>query len=362
MNIRKRGHEKLSVFLALALSLAIAMISCKDKKPASISGRIVNTLPQGQEMAGIEIAAIRDGQVAGSGKVNPKTGEYLISSLNPGVYDLRLKTPVGVLMFAYSLQAKSGEETKAPDIDLPPDAFPAPTQPQPASSNNESETSALTPPPGPTVVTREVKPPTTRIKGTVSIKGTVHPPDAAVAVLDGTEVVAQSKAVNGKFEVPDLKPGLYNVEFSAPDYGTEQLENVAVSPQGATGQLNGFLLYKSPLDGVDFGKGLVTATGLGKPNPNMPPAQSSIMACRAARVVAYRNLLDTLLSLQVEKGKSVRSMDTSGKVKKELQGFVQGARTVKENKRPDGFCEVTLELNLYGESGVIKFIQNAIGK
>jgi len=362
MNCKKSRFKKFIVVCTLALAVIAAISACKEEKPASISGRIINTLPHGQEMTGVEIAAISNGQAVGSGNVDPKTGEYLITSLKPGAYDLRLKTPVGVLVFAYSIQVKSGEEAKAPDIDLPPDAFPLLTQPQPASSNNESETSAISPPPEPTVVTREVKPPITRIKGTASIKGTVHPPDATVAVLDGTEVVAQAKAVNGKFEVPNLKPGLYNVEFGSPDYETEQLENVAVSPQGATSALNGFLLYKSPLDGVDYKKGIVTASGLGKANPNMPPAQSSIMACRAARVVAYRNLLDTLLSLQVEKGKSIRSMDTSGKVKNELQGFVQGARTVKENKRPDGSCEVTLEINLYGDSGVTKFIQKTVGK
>jgi hypothetical protein len=79
MKIGKYRHEKLPVFLALILSLMIATFACKDKKSGSISGRIVNTLPQGQKMVGIEMAAILDGQVVGSGKVNPETGEYLIA-------------------------------------------------------------------------------------------------------------------------------------------------------------------------------------------------------------------------------------------------------------------------------------------
>jgi hypothetical protein len=212
------------------------------------------------------------------------------------------------------------------------------------------------------MVTQETKPPVAGVKGTTFVKGTVYPPDATVAVLYKSKVVIQTKASDGKFTVPDVQPGLYNIEFSAPGFASEEVENAAVSPQGVTIPLNGFLLYKSPLDGVDYIKGIVTATGLGKATPNMPSAQSSIMACRAARVVAYRNLLDILLSLQVEKGKSIRSMDSGGKVTSGLQGIVQGARTVKENKRPDGSCEVTLEVDLYGPSGVTKFIQKIVGK
>ena len=361
--MNQTGFRLKNVLVICILVTATIAISgaCKKEKTASISGRIINTLPPGQDMIGVEIAAISNGQEFGSGKVDPKTGEYTIAPLKPGIYDLKLKTPVGVLVYAYNIEAKAGEIVKASDIDLPPDAFPPTPTPQ-TTSNQPPETSSISVPPEPTIATQETRPSVPGVKGTASIKGTVYPPDAMVAVVAGGKVVAQTKATGGKFAVPNVQPGLYNVEFSAPGFASEEAENVAVSSQGVTNPLNGFLLYKSPLDGVDYNKGVVTATGLGKATPNMPPAQSSIMACRAAKVVAYRNLLDMLLSLQVEKGKTIRSVDSGGKLTSELQGIMQGAHTIKEDKRQDGSCEVTLEINLYGPSGVTKFIQKSIGK
>ncbi|GEM_PF-1049121 len=337
----------------LALVLTTINACEKDKptptpqpsKATVLKGRVINTASEVKTMDGVQISAISGGNAAGSANINPKTGEYSITLSQPGTYDLRLKTPGGVVTFSYAVKVESGETVTAPDIELPVGAFPS-TQPQPQ----------------PDVVTTPTEPPVGVDQEAAVLEGTVTPADAEVIVLDNGKVVARAKASGGKFSVPDVSPGLYEVEFSAPGYASERLQSVAVSPQGAITPLNGFLLYQSPLDGVDYDKGIITATGLGKANPNMPAPQAGLMACRAARAIAYRNLLDTLLKLEIEKGKSVRNTDTSGNVVSQLQGFVRGARVVREEKRDDGSCEVTLQVPLRGAAGVTKFLQKAIKK
>ncbi len=345
--------------IALVCTFLFFTSSCKDSgkpptpaEPAVIEGRVVSQRQPAPVMKGLKVSAISGGEATKTAKVNPRTGEYSIELEEAGGYDLRLRTPTGVLDFNYNVQASSGKTTKAPDIELPVGALAPPSTVEGPSA----EVSAAT------VATGEMKPPAGVEMEAASVVGTVYPDDAEVKLLDGKEVIAQVQAAAGKFKFPEVNPGLYDMEFSAPGYAENAIKNVAVSSEGATKSLNGFLLYRSPLDGVDYEKGLVTETGLGKPNPDMPSGQASTMACRAARNVAYRDLLDTILSLEVAKDKSVRDIDTSGKITTRLRGFVRGAKLIKRKKHDDGSCEVTLQIPLYGSSGVTGFLQEITEK
>ena len=350
--------ERFVIFLAI-LSLA-ALIACPDQGPdpdkppvpgpephgaTVIKGKVVNKVEPARQMDGITISAISGGNEIASGQIDARSGEYTITLPEAGIYDLRLKTQVGVLDFAYAVNAEAGKTTAAPEILLPAGALP----PLPDIDTPAATTSTVTPPQG-----------THTDLEAASVKGNVYPENAEVVILDEGEVVAKAKASGGNFEVKNIQPGLYTVEFSSPGFATVQMNNVPVSEAGATVPLNEMLLYRSPLDGVDYDKGVIRATGIGKANPNMPPAQSALMACRAAKTIAYRNLLDTILNLRVDDSKSVRDMDTSGKAVSILQGFVRGARVVSENKHDDGTCEVTLEAPLSGSGGVTNYLRKII--
>lgn len=357
-----RIHAFLNPLLVLAFISAslFAASSCNDReeqavptlqKPA-IEGRVVSRRQPPPLMKGLSISAVAEGKEFSSAEVNPRTGEYSIELEEAGSYDLRLRTPTGVLDFNYNVQVSPGKTAKAPDIDLPVGALAPPsTVGGPATGISAA-----------TVVTGEMKPPAVVEPEAAAIEGTVHPADAEVKLLDGKKVIAQVQASAGKFKFPEVSPGLYDMAFSAPGYAETSIRNVAVSSRGAMQPLNGFLLYRSPLDGVDYEKGLITATGLGAPPPDTPSGQASVMACRAARSVAYRNLLDTILSLEVAEDKSARDIDASGKMTSKLEGFVRGAKLIKREKRDDGSCEVTLQVPLYGSSGVTRFFREVMEK
>lgn len=316
---------------------------------AVITGKVLNNVDPSRTMDNFKIYAISQGTEFGFGTVDPKTGDYSVTVPKAGTYDLRMKCAAGVVEFNYAIPAKAGQTAKAPDILLPADALP------PKPIVDVEPPSTTTP-----ATTVSKKPDDSRENA--SVQGSVFPNDAEVIILDGDKIVAKGTAADGKFNVPNVQPGLYDVQITAPGFTIAKLQNVAVAATGVTAPINAALLYKTPIPGVDYDKGTITASGVGIPNPKMPPAQAAAGTCTAARVVAYRNLLDTVLMLQYGKDKSVRSLDSDGKLSTKLQGYVKGAKVVKEEKRADGTCEVTLEIPLYGSAGVVGYIRKAIGK
>jgi len=321
-------------------------VSSPRGKSMGIEGRVTSRAQPRPFMEGLSVSAIAGGKEVNTAKVNPRTGEYSIELEKAGDYDLRLRTPTGVLDFNYNVRVPPGRAVKAPDIELPVGALAPPS----------TEVSASTAAAG------QMKPPAGAELEAAALEGAVYPADAEVKLLDGEEIVARVRASAGKFKIPDVSPGLYDVEFSAPGYADTSIKNVAVSTRGAAKSLNGFLLYRSALDGVDYEKGVITATGMGRPNADMSPGQASVMACRAARTTAIRNLLDTILSLKVAEDKSVRDIDASGEMTTKLEGFVKGAKPIRRKKHDDGSCEVTLRVPLHGPSGVTRFFQEVMEK
>lgn len=354
---RKTTSATISATIAItALLVTLLTFGCPSdepveppKKDSTLAGTI--ELPPGKRLEGASIAAMQNGKEMASASVDPATGKYLITLPGPGTYDLRIKTSMGVLDFASGINVAEGQQANAQPFPAPADLFDE-TPPAPGPDP--------TPP-----VTIDIKPPHTdpehSAKATAKVSGKVHPAEAEIKIISEGKIIARGKAAGGAFEVTSIPPGLYDVEYSAKGYTTVFQENVAVSDEGALQKLTGFLLYISPLDGVDWDTGTVTATGLGKAPPNMTPPQAALMACRGAKVIAYRNLLDTILNVQVDPGKTIASMDGEGTFKSQLQGFVQGARVIKETKNSDGSCEVTLQAPLKGKNSVTSFVQSKTG-
>ncbi len=101
---------------------------------------------------------------------------------------------------------------------------------------------------------------------------------------------------------------------------------------------------------VDWTNGIVTAVGIGAP-PAQPvnAAQARAMAERAAKVVAYRNLLEAVKGVRVDSTTTVENfVVTSDEIRTQVSGFVQGATIMAKKYMSDGSVEVTVGVKLTG--------------
>jgi len=102
---------------------------------------------------------------------------------------------------------------------------------------------------------------------------------------------------------------------------------------------------------VDWTNGVIRATGLGIPPDNPANAtHAHEMAKRAARVVAYRNLLEIVEGIHVDSHTLVKNyMVESDTINTKVKGIVHGARVTEEKALPDGSYRVTVEMRLSGD-------------
>lgn len=101
---------------------------------------------------------------------------------------------------------------------------------------------------------------------------------------------------------------------------------------------------------IDWTTGLITAVGIGAP-PAQPanPAQARGMAERAAQVVAYRNLLESVKGVRVDSTTTVENfIVTSDIIRTQVNGFVQGATILDKKYLSDGSVEITVGMYIKG--------------
>lgn len=115
------------------------------------------------------------------------------------------------------------------------------------------------------------------------------------------------------------------------------------------------VLVVSQVEGVDWQKGTITATGRGLPPKHITnPAQVKILAMRAATVEAHKNLLEIILKMKTPPDKGMKQyLDEKHIQITSIEGFVKGAMVVKEEYKDDGSAEVTLEVPITGGNGLI---------
>lgn len=101
---------------------------------------------------------------------------------------------------------------------------------------------------------------------------------------------------------------------------------------------------------INWTMGEVYATGIGAPSPQaVNAAQARAMAERAATVVAYRNLLETVKGVRVDSETVVENfMVRSDVIRTQVDGIVKGARIVKKQNLPDGSVEVLVAMPMKG--------------
>jgi hypothetical protein len=114
---------------------------------------------------------------------------------------------------------------------------------------------------------------------------------------------------------------------------------------------SGHLINATPNGRVDWTTGVATAHGLGVPPKHASnPLQAKEMTRKAAWSVALRNLLEVVKGVQVDSTTTVSNyVATNDEVQTKVEGFVRGARLVKEQELPDGSYETTVEMKLGGE-------------
>lgn len=127
---------------------------------------------------------------------------------------------------------------------------------------------------------------------------------------------------------------------------------VLAMPVIATSDSTGHLTDAvTPNGRADWTTGIVTARGIGIPPKNAASAlQAREMARTAAWSVALRNLLEVVKGVYVDSTTTVSNfITTNDEVRTKVEGFVKGARIVKEQEMPDGSFETTVEMKMTGE-------------
>lgn len=92
----------------------------------------------------------------------------------------------------------------------------------------------------------------------------------------------------------------------------------------------------------------VTAKGNGiEPNdPEMSPAEKALMAKRAAKLDAMRNLAEEVYGVRLTSNTTVRDFVTqSDEMRSKVHTFMQGAKVISEKQLPDGSYQVEVEVD-----------------
>ncbi len=101
---------------------------------------------------------------------------------------------------------------------------------------------------------------------------------------------------------------------------------------------------------INWSNGTVRGKGIGAPPEQMygkPSARP--MAIRAAKMDAYRNILEVVNGVRIDGTTIVRDYAIeSDIIMSKVEGMVQGAELVKQEYLSDGTVEVTLEMSLRG--------------
>ncbi|MFA5285330.1 MAG: hypothetical protein WC347_07025 [Smithellaceae bacterium] len=102
---------------------------------------------------------------------------------------------------------------------------------------------------------------------------------------------------------------------------------------------------------VNWSAGYIEAVGIGAPpDRSLGKINARPMALRAAKVDAYRNLLEITKGVQVDARTTIKDFTVeSDIINTQVEGMVKGALIVDQQYMSDGTVEVKLRMPLYGE-------------
>jgi carboxypeptidase family protein len=192
--------------------------------------------------------------------------------------------------------------------------------------------------------------------GAAGLSGIVYPAGASVTLIsESGQRATVTAAPDGRYEFGALSEGKYVLQASAPGYANDALE-VRISGERRPVR-NMRLLYISRIDGIDWSRGIIRATGRGMypaDSPSRPAARE--MAKRAALSDAERNLLWIVEQIKVGPNQDLTSLVARSYIVR-IRGYLQGFRVVGERETDSG-VEVELELPLTGQSGLTRYISD----
>jgi len=101
---------------------------------------------------------------------------------------------------------------------------------------------------------------------------------------------------------------------------------------------------------INWSEGYIEALGIGAPPERyIGKPQARPMALRAARVDAYRNLLEVTRGVRVDSTTVVKDFTVeSDVIKAQVEGLVKGAKVVNQEYMSDGTVEVTVRMPIAG--------------
>jgi hypothetical protein len=100
---------------------------------------------------------------------------------------------------------------------------------------------------------------------------------------------------------------------------------------------------------VNWTEKTVLATGSGAPNLKLSNvAQVRLAAERAAKIDAYRNILETLKGVKVTANTSGAQQLENGQIKTQVEGIIRGCKTVDTRYYSDGGVDVVIRCPLDG--------------
>lgn len=109
--------------------------------------------------------------------------------------------------------------------------------------------------------------------------------------------------------------------------------------------------------GTDWNVNAITATGSGIAPVGTVGAQAKGMARRAAIADAQRQLVEAVYGVQVDAETTVEQMTvTSDVIRTRVSGVLRGAQIVDEGFSADGAYEVTMQLPMFGDSGIAQAV------
>lgn len=105
---------------------------------------------------------------------------------------------------------------------------------------------------------------------------------------------------------------------------------------------------------VDWGSRMIVAKGIGAPNPELPESARRPAALRAARMIALRNVLETVKGIYMNSSTTVENfMTMSDVVTTRVSGFLKGFQQKgRDRYMSDGSVEITMEVPLDGIGGL----------
>ncbi|MFH1942242.1 MAG: LPP20 family lipoprotein [bacterium] len=122
---------------------------------------------------------------------------------------------------------------------------------------------------------------------------------------------------------------------------------VVALPMVIMGQ--GYLQQVGTTGNVNWTQQVIRCTGIGAPNPNLPMAAQRATALRAARVDAFRNLIETIKGVYLTSETVVEnSMIASDVIRTRVEGALQGFRIIEPRYMSTGDVEVDVEVSLTG--------------